>query len=233
MGGEGTRRGLSQVQMEKQEWTRKLLTKCFSAKAYGCIVWRSPGSRPRSADGRIKMQAHPERFLMPQLLSPTEAGLICQGLLSAFFSRVPRLCLYPAPRQRPLQVQETASPASARVTTVKTLPDFFLYGMIPTLSGWRNHPSPEVQDTVQGHPGGSCFCPPTLGLKNGLGWRGQVGPSPRLKPPALGWQLQAQGIKERHPIPTGTSKTGPVITLWHKSPRSELEPDIPWKWSSV
>lgn len=60
--GRGPERGLPQIQMEKQEQTRKLLTKCLSAKAYGCIVSTSPGSWPRSADGRIKMQVRCPTF---------------------------------------------------------------------------------------------------------------------------------------------------------------------------
>lgn len=66
-----------------------------------------------------------------------------------------------------------------------------------------------------------------MGLKNSLGWRRKAGSSLRLKAPTLGWQLQAQGIKEPTPIPTGTSKTEPAIILLAQIPRSELEPDIP------
>lgn len=76
-------------------------------------------------------------------------------------------------------------------------------------------------------------CSPNLRLRNGLGWRSQAGPSPRLKAPALGWQLQAKGRKEMTPHSDRDFKDGAAIVLWRKSPGSELEPDIPWKWSSV
>lgn len=87
---EGTERGLPQTQMKKQERTRKLLTKCFSAKAYGRIVSSGPGSHPRSADGGIKMQVRRPTFSSATAIV-TDAG-------RTHLSRAPLSFLFKGPQ---------------------------------------------------------------------------------------------------------------------------------------
>lgn len=133
---EETEHGLPQTQREKQERTRKLLTKCFSAKAYGRIVSSSPGSHPRSADGGIKMQVRRPAF-SPATAIVTDAG-------RTHLSRAPLSFLFKGPQivslfgRNHCRCKQELPHHQLVLQLPGLLPIFFWCRTTPTVLEWRH-----------------------------------------------------------------------------------------------